>query len=291
METWGVEDGKWGWLRRKLWEGEDEKGGVEEEIGMVEGGNSWGLRRENVGWLRGKLWEGVRRGPVGGVEDGNFSYVQMGVAKLLLADLTQECMLVCTKGVAKRFWNLTRALVMYRWVWPSCFWQILHRTVWGWPRFLGDLTQDCMELMKSCVPETLNWNTSRTLTGALSESVCSYLTCKKYFDVSNIQEEEPVAMPYVVLTVLLSIGLIIYYCVAVNYFWLDTFSDVYDSDDHMDRHPESLFPSELPKVPKRTYVRKKPNIIQTEASAGRQDIFNVRAGLETTVQSVPNTDR
>ncbi|XP_060601338.1 uncharacterized protein LOC132754696 isoform X2 [Ruditapes philippinarum] len=157
---------------------------------------------------------------------------------------------------------------------------------------MADLSQDCMDLMKSCVPEHLNWNASKTLTGALSESVCSYLTCKKYFDVSSIQEQEPVAMPYVVLTILLSIGLIIYYCVAVNYFWLDTFSDVYDSDDHMNNHPESLFPSELPKVSKsKHYTRKKANVIQTEASTGRQDIFNVRAGLETSIQSVPTSSR
>lgn len=156
---------------------------------------------------------------------------------------------------------------------------------------MADLTQDCMELITGCFPDNLNWNSSKTLTAALSASVCSYLTCKKYFDTSNIQSEEPVAMPYVVFTVILSIGLIIYYCVAVNYFWLDTFSDVYDSDDHLEKHPESLFTRDAPKIPQRSHVRKKANVIHAESSAGQKDIFNVHGGLEKTLRNIPSTDR
>lgn len=158
-----------------------------------------------------------------------------------------------------------------------------------------DLAVDCQELISTCIPENLNWNASKVLKGALSNSLCSFLTCKKYYDApESIKEEEPVSMPYVVFTVLLSIGLVIYYCVAVNYFWLDTFADVYDSDDPRDKSPEALFNNSLPKSsskPTSKTKTRKQNVVQFEASSGQQDIFNVKGGLTESLQSVQDKDR
>ncbi|XP_060601339.1 uncharacterized protein LOC132754696 isoform X3 [Ruditapes philippinarum] len=151
---------------------------------------------------------------------------------------------------------------------------------------MADLSQDCMDLMKSCVPEHLNWNASKTLTGALSESVCSYLTCKKYFDVSSIQEEEVVAVSYmhVILTVVLVIVSMFYYCLCVIHFCIGMGSDFYASDhDEFYRQPLSPGGLRTSNVSKpKHYTRKKAkviqtaSVIQTKASTRRKDISNVK---------------
>ncbi|KAL4224978.1 hypothetical protein ACF0H5_015673 [Mactra antiquata] len=147
-----------------------------------------------------------------------------------------------------------------------------------------DLTQDCSELMSKCIPENLSWNASKTLTASLSKSVCSYLTCKSYYDAPDIQEEVPVGISYVVFTTMLCIGLIIYYCVAVNYFWLDTFSDSYDFEEPRAVHPESLFKSSPPKmdipplrfIPPRPKTKKKLTIVDKEL-IDKSDIFGQKS--------------
>lgn len=157
---------------------------------------------------------------------------------------------------------------------------------------MKDLTTDCEELMARCIPDSLNWNATKTLKSALFNSVCSFLTCKKYFDAQeSVKEEDPVSVSYVVLTVVLSISLVIYYCVAINYFWLDTFADVYDSDT--EKHPESLSNQAAAKLPikphSKSHKRKKQNVVQFESSSGQQDIFSVNEGLSETLQAVPDT--
>ena len=73
------------------------------------------------------------------------------------------------------------------------------------------------------------------------------------------------------------------------FFRLDTFSDVYDSDDHIiARHPNSLFDAEQKQKyykPQSRHSRKRQNFIQAEASTNR-DIFQVHSGLNSSVQDV-----
>lgn len=149
-----------------------------------------------------------------------------------------------------------------------------------------DLTQDCYDLMENCLPENLGWNTTKNLKAALTKSVCSFLTCKKYYDFSDTKQgEDAVGVPYIVLTILLSVAMIIYYCVAVNYFWLDTFSDVpdYEDSDRMQLTYSKNTHSA------RGHRNPKKHINQTEALADRE-LFQTHLGLDATIQKIEHAE-
>ncbi|KAH3888417.1 hypothetical protein DPMN_012452 [Dreissena polymorpha] len=154
---------------------------------------------------------------------------------------------------------------------------------------MQDLTDDCLELMDLCIPETLQWNASRALKGLLAKSVCSFLTCKKYFEApENIKSEDdgPLSISYVVLTIFLAIIFILYYCVAVNYFWFDTFSDLHDDERRPLVNPqgyESLFKDETVDLKVRVMTRNPKKSPVSSDVAEDEDIFNIHGGLESSL--------
>ncbi|XP_052800571.1 uncharacterized protein LOC128231592 [Mya arenaria] len=162
---------------------------------------------------------------------------------------------------------------------------------------MQDLQADCFELMDQCIAESLHWNASKTLKGLLSKSVCSFLTCKRYFEAPEYvkeQEEEPVSMPYIVLTIFLAIFFILYYCVAINYFWFDTFSDLYEDQEDSSRFlvtgAGSLFKDETVELQKRVMSRRRKKSPAQSNVNPEEDVLNVHAGLESSLLSFEDDD-
>lgn len=84
----------------------------------------------------------------------------------------------------------------------------------------------CSAMVDSCVPSGLTQNETAWLTAITMEELCAYLTCSKYWEIP-FQPDNHVNINglYVILTVLVLSGLVVYYCVFVTYFYTDTFSD------------------------------------------------------------------
>lgn len=99
---------------------------------------------------------------------------------------------------------------------------------------MKDLMDDCERLMSACVPDGLSKNATEFLITHMTENVCSFLTCKKYWK-SAVEEENDGVIFYSILTVFLIIVFTIYYCVAYHYFYTDTFTDSY-YETYYDRH-------------------------------------------------------
>ncbi|KAK7504689.1 hypothetical protein BaRGS_00004175 [Batillaria attramentaria] len=81
-------------------------------------------------------------------------------------------------------------------------------------------------MVQTCVPSGMTQNETAWLTAVTMEELCSYLTCSKYWEIP-FEPDDRVGVNgvYVILTVLISAGLIIYYCVFFTYFYTDTFAD------------------------------------------------------------------
>lgn len=150
---------------------------------------------------------------------------------------------------------------------------------------MKDLTQDCLDLLDNCIPDSLSWNVTNRLKSSLTSSVCSFLTCKKYWDTPIVPGEEEPSTAYIVFTVLLIVGMSVYYCVAVNYFLTDTFADMYDSDEYVGRNSESLTNVERMPNPKKMKHRTRPKLLTDTESFLNQDRFSAR------VKAGPSRDR
>ncbi|XP_062592064.1 uncharacterized protein LOC134253551 [Saccostrea cucullata] len=101
---------------------------------------------------------------------------------------------------------------------------------------MKELMEDCEKLMSACVPDGLSKNATEFLITHMTQNVCSFLTCKKYWD-SAVEEENDGIIFYSILTVFLIIMLTIYYCVAYHYFYTDTFTDSYYETYYERHHP------------------------------------------------------
>ncbi|XP_061174530.1 uncharacterized protein LOC133183610 [Saccostrea echinata] len=101
---------------------------------------------------------------------------------------------------------------------------------------MKELMEDCEKLMSACVPDGLSKNATEFLITHMTQNVCSFLTCKKYWD-SAVEEENEGIIFYSILTVFLIIMLTIYYCVAYHYFYTDTFTDSYYDTYYERNHP------------------------------------------------------
>ncbi|XP_077983392.1 uncharacterized protein LOC144438224 [Glandiceps talaboti] len=83
------------------------------------------------------------------------------------------------------------------------------------------LREKCEAMVKSCVPLTLIGTARYDFQRKIKESLCSYLTCEKYWEVP-LKEGSAFGMTaYVVAVVLLFMLLIVYYFVVYSHFYTE----------------------------------------------------------------------
>lgn len=92
---------------------------------------------------------------------------------------------------------------------------------------MEDIKQRCKEVFSNCVPKGLSKNATLTLEEGLNEIVCNFHTCKKYWE-TPLEKPRDVSVMYTVFTVFTFIILIIYYCIGYQYYYTDTFTDMYE---------------------------------------------------------------
>ncbi|KAK3792166.1 hypothetical protein RRG08_055428 [Elysia crispata] len=97
---------------------------------------------------------------------------------------------------------------------------------------MQELLSQCQTLVEECIPPGLSKNETEALKGHMESSVCSFLTCSKYWDRPFEEDSNPHMALYVVLTTMTIFGIMIYNFVFYNYF----FSDLGDSYDPTPRH-------------------------------------------------------
>ncbi|XP_048730723.1 uncharacterized protein LOC125647907 isoform X2 [Ostrea edulis] len=107
---------------------------------------------------------------------------------------------------------------------------------------MKDLMEDCEKLLSACIPDGLSKNATEFLITHSTQNICSFLTCKKYWE-SAIEEPSDSAIFYSILTIFLIIVLVIYYCVAYHYFYTDTFTDSYYETYYERHHPLNSVPA------------------------------------------------
>ncbi|RUS72119.1 hypothetical protein EGW08_020118 [Elysia chlorotica] len=86
---------------------------------------------------------------------------------------------------------------------------------------MQELLTQCQTLVEACIPSELTKNETDTLKGHMESSVCSFLTCKKYWDRPFEEDYNSHTALYVVLTTMTIFGIIIYNFVFYNYFFSD----------------------------------------------------------------------
>lgn len=92
---------------------------------------------------------------------------------------------------------------------------------------MEDIKQRCQTVLSPCVPPGLSKNATLTLKEGINDAVCNFLTCKKYWDTPH-EKPKDVHVMYTVFTVFTFLILIIYYCIGYQYYYTDTFSDMYE---------------------------------------------------------------
>lgn len=101
---------------------------------------------------------------------------------------------------------------------------------------MQDLLSQCQALVAGCIPSGLSHNETELLKAQLEGSVCSFLTCSKYWDRPLEEESNPHMALYAVLTTMTIFGIIIYNFIFYNYFY----SDLGDSYDPTPRHKQKM---------------------------------------------------
>ncbi|XP_041376125.1 uncharacterized protein LOC121388722 [Gigantopelta aegis] len=106
---------------------------------------------------------------------------------------------------------------------------------------MQEVFEKCMTQMKQCMPSESPGNWSAVLSGLLHDRVCSYLTCNKYWDIPQQQRHsEGLIAFYIISSVLVGFGLVVYYCIFYQYYYTDAFADsvVPESYSRNQRHEE-----------------------------------------------------
>ncbi|KAK3611861.1 hypothetical protein CHS0354_021280 [Potamilus streckersoni] len=162
--------------------------------------------------------------------------------------------------------------------WKADFWDL----VLCLEEDMKDLSQDCQDIVEMCIPKELSLNASRTLRNGVTSEVCSFLTCKRYWDTTETQVSETSKTIYIVFTVFLTCFLFVYYCVALNYFCTDTFSDTYEDDTHGIINPESLSSK---KTKQEMFRQRQHNFLETERLGTNLFDMGVQIDSETVISA------
>lgn len=86
---------------------------------------------------------------------------------------------------------------------------------------LAEYYGKCIGLVKQCIPESLTKMDRHIFFEKLNETLCSYLTCDKFWILPH-SEAHPVSLAlYIVATSMLIFGILIYYYVAYTHFYTD----------------------------------------------------------------------
>ena len=86
---------------------------------------------------------------------------------------------------------------------------------------LLEYRERCDDLVKSCIPDSLQNMERHLFYERLNKTLCSYLTCEEYWILSN-ENMHPVSLAlYIVATSMLLFGLLVYYYVAYTHFYTD----------------------------------------------------------------------
>ncbi|XP_046339698.1 uncharacterized protein LOC124120848 [Haliotis rufescens] len=98
-----------------------------------------------------------------------------------------------------------------------------------------EMKDKCRAYMAQCIPKNLSQNVTRKLSDELDEAVCSYLTCSKYWDVPVAGSDAATAM-YIIMSILITFSVLVYYCIFYQYFYTDAFSDNISYDPIIKNH-------------------------------------------------------
>ncbi|XP_071481487.1 uncharacterized protein [Diadema antillarum] len=116
-------------------------------------------------------------------------------------------------------------------------------------RELEDLNKKCQSIMKMCIPPQVTGTDRYELLEEMKTAVCSYLTCDKYWENPYSEPSPRVTAAYIVATVFMVFGFIMYYTMACAHLYYD--DGVLADSDGLVRHKSRLHDS-------RRYVSRPP---------------------------------
>ncbi|XP_076449650.1 uncharacterized protein LOC143286024 [Babylonia areolata] len=125
---------------------------------------------------------------------------------------------------------------------------------------MKSLHHKCSLMVDSCIPSDLTENETRWLTNITTQELCSYLTCAKYWDIPFPSTDmSGTTGLYIVLTVMIILGLMVYYCLFFAYYYTDAFADavVYDPAPRI-KHEISPFQPDIRHRPRPVRVAPPP---------------------------------
>ncbi|ELT91124.1 hypothetical protein CAPTEDRAFT_220314 [Capitella teleta] len=105
----------------------------------------------------------------------------------------------------------------------------------------------CEDLLRNCLPSNIPHATRDLILARFEKAICGYLTCDMFWEIPENRVSNPVGTAiYIVLFILLSFGLLIYYYAAYSHFYTEDSLLEHEQKSRLRRDEHSAFHNSAP---------------------------------------------